>query len=57
MDYRQPAANETEKLETLRSDLRAGITDLEAGRANDAAIVFARLNQRFRKAPPPGNEG
>lgn len=42
-----PAGGETEKPAALHRDLQAGIDDLDAGRARDAAPVFARLKERF----------
>jgi hypothetical protein len=46
----ESAENEAEKLTSLRRDLQAGIDDLEAGRADDAAAIFARLKERFGTA-------
>jgi hypothetical protein len=43
----EPAQNDAEKLAALQRDLQVGIDDLDAGRASEAAAVFARLKERF----------
>lgn len=43
----EPAESEADKLGALERDLQVGLDDLAAGRASDAAEVFARLRERF----------